>query len=66
MRDDPSWEFYVPREEAEVVPVKGFPHGLKRINGHLLPQLCRNVSIFKSLEVRENDTFVVTYPKSGK
>lgn len=63
--NDPNWEFYVPRENHEKVPIKGTKNGLQRINGLFLPQLCRNLSVIKNIDVREDDTFVVTYPKSG-
>lgn len=64
--NDPNWEFYVPKEEMENVDIKGYKFGLRRLNGRLLPQLCKNMSVVKSMEVKEDDTFVVTYPKSGK
>lgn len=63
--NDPNWEFFVPREKYEIVPIKGTRFGLKQINGLFLPQLCRNLSVIKKMDVREDDTFVVTYPKSG-
>ena len=63
--NDPNWEFFVPREKHEIVSIKGTRYGLKKINGLFLPQLCRNLSVIKNMDVREDDTFVVTYPKSG-
>lgn len=65
-KNDPNWEFYVPKDELENVTIKGTKFGLKRFNGYLLPQHCRNLSVVKSMEVKDDDTFVVTYPKSGK
>ena len=65
LRDDPNSEFFVPREKNVIVPVKGHRHGLQLIDGILLPHLFRNQSIVKNMEVREDDTFVVSYPKSG-
>lgn len=64
-REDPNWPYYVPDANYEKVSVKGHRYGLRRLNGHYLPNLCRNLSVVKSMDVREDDTFVVTYPKSG-
>lgn len=63
--NDPNSPFYVPKFEFEMIPFKGLKHGLKRYNDHLLPMIVRNPTVVKNLEVRGDDTFVVTFPKSG-
>lgn len=63
--NDPNSQYYVPKEDFEFIPVKGTKAGVKSRNGHLVPILCRNLSVVKNMEVREDDTFVITFPKSG-
>lgn len=63
--NDKNSPFYVQPEQFEMVPVKGIEKGLKCRNGQYLPFLVRNLSVTKNMDVREDDTFVVTFPKSG-
>ena len=65
LREDPNSEFYVPRGKHEIVQVNGFRHGLQLIDGIHMPHLYRNRSVVKNMDVREDDTFVISYPKSG-
>ena len=62
---DPSSPVYIPKFEFEMVPFKGLKNGVKTYKGHLLPMVCRNPTMLKQIDVRESDTFVVTFPKSG-
>ena len=64
--DDPESPYYVPRLEYETKPFKGNQNGLQVYKGHLLPSICRNAEVVKSMEVKPDDTFVVTFPKSGE
>lgn len=63
---DGKVEFTVPEEEFERVPVNGLKHGLKKRNNMYLPQIVRNVSAVQNAKIREDDLFVIGFPKSGK
>lgn len=63
--DDPSSAYFVPNGEFEMVSLKGFKYPVKSYRGYMLPPMCRNIEVVKTMSVRENDTFVITYPKSG-
>lgn len=62
---DKTSEFYVEPEEFEIVEVKGCANGCKRRHGTFVSNMVTNLSVIKSLELRENDTIVVGFPKSG-
>jgi hypothetical protein len=62
---DPNSEYYVPETDFEYIPIKGTKRGVKSFKGHLFPIICRNATLAKTMKVREDDTFVITYPKSG-
>ena len=64
--NDPESPYYVPWQNSEIKPFKGLQNGIQLYKGHLLPRVCRNLEVVKSMEVKPDDTFVVTYPKSGK
>ena len=49
--------------DSEEVPC--LKNGLKKSNGNYLPNYIRNLSIIKTMELRNDDTFVIGYPKSG-
>ena len=64
-RDSP---FYVEDENLETVPVKGFSNGMKRAkpgSDILLHIGVRNLTNIKNMKLRDDDTFVISYPKSG-
>lgn len=61
--NDPTSPFYVPPYEFEIIPYKGLKNGVKTYKGHILPFICRNPVVIKEIDVKETDTFVVTFPK---
>lgn len=63
--NDASHEFYVEREDFDLIPVKGYKNGLKYSGGIYLPLMFRNSQELKNMSLREDDTFVITFPKSG-
>lgn len=63
--NDPSSPLYVPKYEFDRVSLKGFKHDLYAYKDHLLPNVVRNPMLIKNMNVNENDTFVVTFPKAG-
>jgi hypothetical protein len=64
-RQDPSSPYFVNEENLEIVPVQGMSKGLKRVDDIYLPTLVKNLSLAKTIQVRNQDTFVIGYPKSG-
>ena len=64
--NDPESPYYVPKQEHEMRPFKGLKDGIKIYKGLILPMVSRNVEIVKSMDVKPDDTFVVSFPKSGK
>ena len=52
-------------EDMQIEKIPGYKNGLKIANGSYLPMYVRNLSIIKSMELRDTDTFVIGYPKSG-
>ena len=66
--NDKDSPFYVEDENLETVPVKGFSNGMKRAkpgSDILLHIGVRNLSNIKNMKLRDDDTFVISYPKSG-
>lgn len=63
---DKNSPYYVEEQEHDFVPVKGYKNGIKRIDGVLLPFHARNLTTVKNMDVRADDTFVISYPKSGE
>jgi hypothetical protein len=64
-RRDKNSAYYVEDENYEIEQIKGFKNGLKKHEGTYLSIIIRNVSLLKNIKLRENDTFVIGYPKSG-
>lgn len=62
---DKNSPFHVPQDDFNMIAVKGTKNGIKNIDGHLVPMPCRSLRVVKSMEVREDDTFVIAFPKSG-
>lgn len=58
-------KYYVEDENLEVVPIKGVQKGLKKVDDIYVPTLIKNVSLAKTMPLREDDTFVIGYPRSG-
>jgi len=68
LTSDKNSPFYVEDENLETVPVKGFSNGMKRAkpgSDILLHIGVRNLSNIKNMKLRDDDTFVISYPKSG-
>lgn len=63
--NDKTSDYYLEKQEFEWEPVEGTKHGLKKVNNTYLPMLVKNLDSVKKLEIREDDTFVIGYPKSG-
>jgi hypothetical protein len=63
---DKNSPYYVEQEEFERVDLPGVTRGYKKRDGILLSNMFRNMSLIKNMPIKEDDTFVVTYPKSGK
>lgn len=63
--NDTKSSFYVPKGDFIYKHLKGYTNDVQEYKGILLPFLCRNPEVVKDMEVREDDTFVITYPKSG-
>lgn len=62
---NPQSPLYVPQGEFKYVPLKGYKNVVPSFNGNFLPFFMRNVEVIKNMDVREDDTFVISYPKSG-
>ena len=59
-------KYYVEDMNYEIAPLKGVKKGLKKVDNMYLPTLIKNISLVKSMTIREDDTFVSGYPRSGK
>lgn len=62
---DKNSEYYVELEEFERVNPKAVKNGYKRRDGVNLPELVRNLSLVKNMEIRPDDVFSIGFPKSG-
>ena len=60
-----SSKYYVEEENFELELIEGTKNGLKKLKNTYFPMWVRNISIIKSIEIKPDDTFVITYPKSG-
>jgi hypothetical protein len=58
-------KYYVEEEEFEWEPVEGTKNGLKKRDGIYFPMFIKNLSLIKDIEIRPDDIFVISYPKSG-
>lgn len=58
-------DFYVEPEQFEVVNVKGTKYGYKCRDGTLLMNTVQNLACVKNLELKNDDTFVIGFLKSG-
>jgi hypothetical protein len=58
-------KYYVEEENLEWDPVVGTKNGLKKRDGIYFPMYIKNLSLIKRIQVRPDDIFVISYPKSG-
>ena len=66
LRKDPTSKYYVEKEELQILPIRGFVYGLKKIDEKIqVPMHVINVTLAKQMLLKENDTFITGYPKSG-
>lgn len=63
---DKNSGYYVELEEFERVNPKAVKNGYKRRDGVNLPDIIRNLSLVKNLELRDGDVFSIGFPKSGR
>lgn len=62
---DENNEFYIKPENFETENVKGFVQPIKKLDGILLFNNVINLSDFKNFTLRNDDTFIIGFPKSG-
>ena len=62
---DPKSELYIKPDEFETVNIAGFNDPLYTYDGTLLLKDITNISGLKNLELRNDDTFIIGFPKSG-
>lgn len=62
---DKSSDFYIEEQEFEKELFNGYLVEFKKCKSMLLPSMVINVDSIKTLELRQDDTFVVGFPKSG-
>ena len=65
-KDENNKDFYVKPEEFETEPVKGLTNPIKKRDGIYVPNEIINLACVKNIKLREEDTFVIGFPKSGK
>jgi len=63
---DENSEFYIKPDVFETQEIKGFNAPIKIYDGTLLMNDIINISNLKNLPLRNEDTFVIGFPKSGK
>ena len=64
MNDETS-EYYVKREDFEYEQLHGYKDPTKKVNGLYIANAIINLSNLKTMTIRNDDVFLVGYPKSG-
>lgn len=64
--EDKDGEYYVENEKFERIELETVKNGYKLRDGVPFVDIIRNLSLVKSMELREDDIFSIGYPKSGK
>lgn len=64
-QEDPTSEFYIKPDTFEMENVKGFNGPIKKLDGTLIMNDVVNLSNLKNLKLRDTDTFIIGFPKSG-
>ena len=64
-RANSNSKYFVEDKNYKFVPVKGFKNGLKKIDDMHLNILNRNISLVRTMKLREDDVFICGFPKSG-
>ena len=64
-QSDPTNEFYIKPETFEMENIKGFNGPIKKLDGTLIMNDVINLSNLKYLKIKDNDTFIIGFPKSG-
>lgn len=62
---DETSEFYVKQEVFESEQLKGFKESTNKYQGCYIANSIINMSNLKNMTVRNDDVFLVGYPKSG-
>lgn len=62
---DPSSEFYIKPDEFDIETPEGFKGPVKKYQEILLMNEVTNISKLKDLKIRNDDTFIIGFPKSG-
>lgn len=62
---DPNSEFYIKPDDFEIENIKGFNGPINKYDGILLMNEVVNISKLKNFKLRNDDIFVIGFPKSG-